>query len=50
MDNIKLGLMEIVWGGADLIGPAQYRYNWKALVKAVMKPRVLYNAEKLSSG
>jgi hypothetical protein len=41
MDNIKMDLLEIGWGGADWIGLAQDRGKWRALVNAVMKLRVL---------
>jgi hypothetical protein len=40
VDNIKMHLVEIVWGGVDWIGLAQDRYRWRALVNAVMKLRV----------
>jgi hypothetical protein len=44
-----MGLGEIGWGSVDWIGLAQNRDKCKALVNSV-KLRVLYNAEKLSSG
>jgi hypothetical protein len=44
MDLVEMGL-----GGLDWIGLAQDRYNWRAFVNAVMKPRVLQNAGKLPS-
>jgi hypothetical protein len=40
MDNIKMDLLEIGWGGVDWIGLAQYRDKWRALVNAVMNLRV----------
>jgi hypothetical protein len=36
MDNIKMDLLEIEWGGVDCIGLAQDRYRWRALVNSVM--------------
>jgi hypothetical protein len=40
VDNIKMGLLEIGWGGIDWIGLAQDRDKWRALVNAVMNLRV----------
>jgi hypothetical protein len=40
VDNIKMDLLEIDWGGVDWIGLAQYRDKWRALVNAVMNLRV----------
>jgi hypothetical protein len=40
MDNIKMDLGEIGWGGVDWIGLAQDRDRWKAVVNAVMNLRV----------
>jgi hypothetical protein len=40
MDNIKMDLGEVGWGGVDWIGLAQDRDRWRALVDAVMKLRV----------
>jgi hypothetical protein len=34
VDNIKVDLGEIVWGGVDWISLAQDRDNWRALVTA----------------
>jgi hypothetical protein len=31
-NNIKMGLLEIGWGGVDWIGLAQDRDKWRALV------------------
>jgi hypothetical protein len=36
VDNIKIDLLEIGWGGVDWIGLAQDRSKWRALVNAVM--------------
>jgi hypothetical protein len=40
VDNIKMDLLEIGWGGVDWIGLAQDRVKWRALVNAVMNHRV----------
>jgi hypothetical protein len=40
VDNIKMDLLEIGWGGVDWIDLAQDRVNWRALVNAVMNLRV----------
>jgi hypothetical protein len=40
VDNIKMDLFEIVWGGVDWIGLAKDRGKWRALVNAVMNLRV----------
>jgi hypothetical protein len=39
-DNIKMYHIEIVWGGMDSIGLAQYRNQWRALVNTVMNIHV----------
>jgi hypothetical protein len=36
MDNIKMYLGKIGWGGIDWIGMAQERDKWRALLNAVM--------------
>jgi hypothetical protein len=36
MDNIKMDLREIGWGGMDWIDLAQDRDQWRALVNTVM--------------
>jgi hypothetical protein len=50
VDNIKLDILEIGWGGVDWIGLAQGSDKWRALVNAVINLRVTYNAGKLWSG
>jgi hypothetical protein len=40
VDNIKMNVLEIGWGGVDWIGLDQDRDKWRALVNAVMKLRV----------
>jgi hypothetical protein len=40
VDNIKINLLEIGWGGADWIGLAQDKDKWRALVNAVMNLQV----------
>jgi hypothetical protein len=40
LDNIKMDLLEIGWGGVDWIGLAQDRDNWRAHVNTVMNLRV----------
>jgi hypothetical protein len=36
VDNIKMDLLEIGWGGVHWIGLGQDRDKWRALVNAVM--------------
>jgi hypothetical protein len=36
VDNIKMDLLEIGWGGVDWTGLAQDRDKWRALVNTVM--------------
>jgi hypothetical protein len=36
VENIKMNLTEIGWGGMDWIGLAQDRDHWKAPVNTVM--------------
>jgi hypothetical protein len=40
VDNIKIDLLEIGWGGVDWIGVALDRDKWRALVNVVMNLRV----------
>jgi hypothetical protein len=40
VDNIKMDLSEIGWGGVDWVGLAQERDKWRALVNVVMNLRV----------
>jgi hypothetical protein len=40
VDNIKINLVEIGWGGAYWINFVQDRGRWRALVEAVMNLRV----------
>jgi hypothetical protein len=40
VNNIKIDLLEIGWGGVGWIGLAQYGDKWRALVNAVMNLRV----------
>jgi hypothetical protein len=40
VDNIKMDLREIGWGGMDWIDLAQNGDQWRALVNAVMNLRV----------
>jgi hypothetical protein len=49
VDNIKMDLREIGWGGMDWIDPAQDRDWWRALVNMVMNFRVPLNAGKFLS-
>jgi hypothetical protein len=40
VDNNKINLLEIGWGGVDCIGLAQDRGKWRVLVNAVMNLQV----------
>jgi hypothetical protein len=40
VDSIKMDLGEIGWDGMDWIDLTQGRYQWRALVRAVMNLRV----------
>jgi hypothetical protein len=39
MDNIRMDIGEVLWGDVDLIGLAQDRDRWRALVNLVMNLR-----------
>jgi hypothetical protein len=49
VDNIRMDIGEVGWGGVDWIDLAQDRDRRRALVNTVMKFRVPYNARKLVS-
>jgi hypothetical protein len=40
VDNIKMDLKEIGWGGMNWIDLAQIRDHWRALVDTIMNLRV----------
>jgi hypothetical protein len=40
VDNVKIDLEEIGWGGVDCIGLAQDRDKWRALVNEVQNLQV----------
>jgi hypothetical protein len=40
MDNIKMDVRDIGWGGMDWIDVAQDREQWRALVNTVLNLRV----------
>jgi hypothetical protein len=40
VDNIRMDLRDIGWGGVDWIDMGQDRDQWRALVNAVLKLRV----------
>jgi hypothetical protein len=40
MDNIMTDLVEVGWGDVDLIGLAQDRDRWRALVNSALNLRV----------
>jgi hypothetical protein len=40
VENIKMDVIDIGWGGMESIDLAQDRDQWKVLVKTVMKLRV----------
>jgi hypothetical protein len=50
VDNIRMDIGEVGWGGVEWIGVAQDRNRWRALVNSVLNLRVPCNAGKLSSG
>jgi hypothetical protein len=41
VDNIRMDLGEMEWGGVDWIGLARDRNRWRALVNSVLNLRVL---------
>jgi hypothetical protein len=41
LDNIRMDVREIVWGGMDWIDVVQDRDQWRALANTVMNLRVL---------
>jgi hypothetical protein len=49
VDNIKMDLREIGWGGMDWTDLAQDRGQWRALVNTIMNLRVLLNVGKFLS-
>jgi hypothetical protein len=48
VDNIRMDLVEVGWGGVDWIGLAQHRDKGRALVNSVLSLWVPQNARKLS--
>jgi hypothetical protein len=53
VDDVKMDLIKIEWGGADWIGLAQDRDRWRALVNAVMNlglHKVLGNSSGFTTG
>jgi hypothetical protein len=40
VDNVKMDLRDVEWGGIDWIGLAQDRDQWRALVNTVMNFQV----------
>jgi hypothetical protein len=48
LHNIRMDLVEVVWGDVGWIGLAQDRHRWRALVNSVFNIQVPENAEKLS--
>jgi hypothetical protein len=40
LDNVKMDLREIGWGGTDWIDLAQDRDKWRALVNTIMNLRI----------
>jgi len=52
VDNFKMDLQEVEWGGVDCIVLARDRYTWRIHVKEVMdisvsKLRVLWNTHDI---
>jgi hypothetical protein len=50
VDNIKIDLREIEWGGVNWIEMVQDSDQWRALVNTVLNLRVPHNAGKFLSG
>jgi hypothetical protein len=48
VDNIKMDLREIGWGGMDWIDLSQDRDQWRALVNTVMNVWVPFHSIKFS--
>ena len=46
-DNLKMDLREVGWGSMDWIDLAEDWDRWRAVVNAVMNPRVPENAGEL---
>jgi hypothetical protein len=40
LDNIRMDLVEVEWGGVEWIGLAQDRDRWRTLVNSVLNFRV----------
>jgi hypothetical protein len=49
MDNVKMNLRDIGWGGMDWIDMVQDREQWRALVNTVMNVLVRWNIGKFLS-
>jgi hypothetical protein len=49
MDNVKMDLREIGWGGMDWIDVVQDTDHWRALLNTVMNLQVSYNIPKFLS-
>jgi hypothetical protein len=49
VENIKMNLREIGWGGIDWIDLARDRDQWRALVNTIMNLRVQENTGKFLS-
>jgi hypothetical protein len=50
VDNVKMDLGEIGWGGVDWIDLPEDGDKWRALVNAVTNLKLPLNSGKLSSG